>query len=65
MFDQIFDGAIDTAESGAVWYGAAGAGAGAALAIQQEFTMLPAIATVLGGHYAGHWLHASMNPKSY
>ena len=65
MFDQIFDGAEEAATSGAVWYGAAGAGAGAALAIQQEFTMLPAIATVLGGHYAGHWLHASMNPKKY
>ena len=65
MFDQIFDGAEETATSAAVWYGAAGAGAGAALAIQQEFTMLPAIATVLGGHAAGHWLHASMNLKSY
>ena len=65
MFDQIFDGAVDTAESGAVWYGAAGAGLGVGIAVQQEFTMLPAVATVLGGHYAGHWLHTSMNPKKY
>ena len=65
MFDQIFEGAEETATSGGVWFGAAGAGIGAGIAVQQEFTMLPAIATVLGGHDMGHWVHASMYPKKY
>lgn len=63
MLDEIFDGAVSTAESGAVWFGAGGACAGGALAIQQRFSMLPAIGSILAGHYLGHTLYASMYPS--
>ena len=33
MLDQIFDSAVGTAESKAVWFGAAGASVGAAVAV--------------------------------
>ena len=56
MLDQIFDSAVGTAESKAVWFGAAGASVGAAVAVQQQFSLLPTIASVLGGHYLGHTL---------
>ena len=65
MLDQIFDSAVNTAEDKSVWFGAAGACGGAALAVQQGYTLLPTIGCVLTGHYAGHLLYSSMNPKSW
>ena len=65
MLDQIFDSAVDTAEDKSVWFGDAGAAAGGALAIQMEFTMLPAIGSILAGHYLGHFTYSAMNPKSF
>ena len=64
MLDQIFTSAVDTAESKAVWFGAAGASVGAAVAVQQQFSLLPTIASVLGGHYLGHTLYSAINPPS-
>ena len=64
MLDQIFDSAVGTAESKAVWFGAAGSAAGAAIAVQQNFSLIPTIASVLGGHYLGHTLYSAINPPS-
>ena len=63
MLDQIFDSAVLTAEDKSVWFGAVGAAAGGALAVQQEFTMLPAIGSILAGHYLGHFTYSAMNPS--
>ena len=65
MLDQIYDSLIDTAEDRSVLWGAGGAAAGGALAVQQRFSMLPAVATILGGHYLGHFAYSAMNPKSW
>ena len=65
MLDQIYDSAIDTVEDKSVWWGAAGAAAGGAIVVQQRFSMLPAVATILGCHYLGHFTYSAINPKSW
>ena len=65
MLDEIFDSALSTAEDKSVWWGAGGSALGGALAVQQRFTMLPAIGSILAGHYLGHFAYGVLNPKTF
>ena len=50
-----------TAMDHAVWSGAAGSVAGALFANKMRYDLVPTIAVVLGGHFAGHTLFLEMS----